>query len=184
MEGRADLLDVAQLRVPSLPEEVARPQLWVVEDLVVGLDLGARHTRLLQQRNPVSPWPARCHLFDQRDQEVPASVPRGVVLETFVARPLRMVEHIAERPPVTRSRRADREVAVGRADRLIRGRGLVGRTQWAWNLTGREVAPCFPNLERYARLEERYIDELATAGLFAHVQRRDRADRAVESAHE
>src|SRR5207253_2663533 len=163
-------------------EGVARPRLGVVEDLVVGLDLSAGHARLLQQRYPMSPRLARRHLFDHRDQEVPARVARRVVLETFLACPLRVVEHIAERPPVAWSRRADGEEAVGRADRLIRGRGLVGRTQWGWNLSGREVAPCLPNLERYSGLEERHVDELAAAGLFAYAQRRERADRAIKGA--
>src|SRR5437899_4764882 len=168
--------------MPPFPEEVARLQLGVVEDLVVGLDLSAGHARLLQQRYPMSPRLAGRHLFDHRDQDVPAGVARRVVLETFLGCPLRVVEHIAERPPVAWSRGADGEEAVGRADRLIWGRGLVGRTQWGWNLTGRKVAPCLPNLERYSGLEERHVDELASAGLFAYAQRRERADRAIKGA--
>src|SRR5438046_3732880 len=146
MDRRADLLDVAQLRMPSFPEEVARPQLRIVEDLIVGLDLSAGHAGLLQQGNPLRARPARRHLLDHRDKDVPARVPRGVVLETVLARPLRMVEHIAERPPVAWSGGADGEVAVGGADRLVGRRGLVRGTQRPWNLPGREVAPRLPDL--------------------------------------
>src|SRR5207253_3602969 len=168
--------------MPSLPEEVARLQLRVVEDLIVGLDLGAGHARLLQQRYPMRPRPARRHLFDHRDQNVPARVPRGVVLETLLARPLRVVEDVAERTPVAWSGSADGEVAVGGADRLIGRRGLVCGTQRPRDLTGSEVAPRLPHLQRYSSLEERHIDELPVTGLLAYTQSGERADRAVQGA--
>src|SRR6266508_4925201 len=145
--------------MPSLPEEVARLQLRVVDDLIVCPDLGARHARIVQQRYPVRPRLARRHLFDHRDQDVPARVPRGVVLETLLARPFPVVEHIAERPPVAWSGGADSEVAVGGADRLVGSRGLVGGTQRPWDLPGREVAPCLPHLQRYSSLEERHVED-------------------------
>src|SRR5207302_9636391 len=107
-----------------------------------------------QQRYPVRPRLARRHLFDHRDQDVPARVARGVVLETLLARPLRVVEDIAERPPIAWRGGADGEEAVGGADRLVRRCSLVGGTKRPWNLSGREEAPCLPNRQRYSRLEE------------------------------
>src|SRR3989454_5395596 len=182
MDRGADLLDVAQLRMPPFPEELARLQLRVVEDLIVGPDVGAGHARLLHQRHPVRPRLARRHLFDHRDEDVPPRVARGVVLETLVARPLRVVEDIAERPPVAWSGGADSEVAVGGADRLVGRRSLVGGTQRPWNLSGREEAPSLPNRQRYSRLEERHVDELPATGQLAYTQRREGADRAVQGA--
>src|SRR5712692_10090536 len=166
--------------MPTFPEEVARLQLRVVEDLVVGPDLGAGHARLLQERYPLRPRLARSHLFDHRDQDVPARVPRGVVLETVLVRPLRVVEHFAERAPVARSGGADGEVAVGGADRLVGRRGLVCGAQRLWDLPGGEVAPRLPHLQRYSSLEERHVDELPAAGLLSYAQRREGADRAVQ----
>ena len=168
--------------MPPVPEEASRLKLRVVENLIEGLDLGAGNARLLEQRYPVIPRLVRRHLFDHRDQDVPTRVTRGVVLETLLARPLRMAQRIAERPPVPWSGGADSEVAVGGADRLIGRRGLVGGTQWPWNLPGREVAPRLPYLQGYSRLKERHVDELPAACLLAYAQRREGADRAVQRA--
>src|SRR5438552_8732175 len=140
--------------LPPCPEEVARLQLRVVEDLIVGPDLGAGHARLLQQRYPVRLRLARRHLFDHRDQDVPARVARVVVLEKLLARPLRVVQGIAERPPVAWSRGVDGEEAIGGTDRLVGRCGLVGGTQRPWNLTGRVEATRHPNRQRYSRIEE------------------------------
>src|SRR5207253_871770 len=170
--------------MPSFPEEVARLQLRVVEDLIVGPDLGAGHARLLQQRYPVRPRLARRHLFDHRDEDVPPRMPRGVVLETLLARPLRVTEHSAERPPVAWSGGADGEVAVGGADRLVGSRGLVGGTKRPWDLPGREVAPRLPHLQRYSSLEERHVDELPATGLLAYTQCGEGSDCAVQRADE
>src|SRR5207245_10614668 len=100
MDRGADLLDVAQLRMQSFPEEVARLQLRVVEDLIVGQDLGAGHARFLQQRYPVRPRLTRRHLFDHRDQNVTAHVTRGVVLESLLYRPFRVDVYVADRTHV------------------------------------------------------------------------------------
>src|SRR5260370_16919374 len=130
--------------MPPLPEEGSRLKLRVVENLIEGLDLGAGNARLLEQRYPVSPRLVRRHLFDHRDQDVPTRVTRGVVLETLLARPLRVIQRIAERPPVPWSRGADSEVAVDGADRLIGRPGLVARTQPPSNLPRPCVAPPLP----------------------------------------
>src|SRR5947209_12534088 len=106
----------------SFPEEVARMQLRVIEDLIVGPDLGAGHARLLQQRYPVRPRLARRHLFDHRDEDVPPRVPRRVVLETLLARPLRVTEDIAERPPVAWSGGADSRSEERRVGKECRSR--------------------------------------------------------------
>src|SRR5207245_8567076 len=74
---------------------------------------------------------------------------------------------------------ADGEVAVGGADRLIGRRGLVGGTQRPWDLTGSEVAPRLPHLQRYSSLEYRALDELPVTGLLADTQRGERANGAV-----
>src|SRR5260370_6080118 len=134
MDWRADLFDVAKARMPSLPDEGARKQLWVVGDLVVGLDLGARHARPLQLRYPVGPRLARRHLFDHRDQDVATRVPRRVVLEALVVRPLRVAENLAERTPVARRGGADGEQAIGGIDRLVARSRLVRPNQRPRNL--------------------------------------------------
>src|SRR2546429_422888 len=106
-------------------------------------------------------------------------MPRGVVLETLLARPLRVVEDVAERPPVPWSGSADSEVAVGGAARRVGPRGLMSGTHGPWNLPGREVPPRPPTRQRYSRLEERHVDELPATGLLAYPQRSEGSDRAV-----
>src|SRR5215472_17906783 len=118
MDRGTDLLDVAQRRVPAFPEEVARLELRVVEDLVVSLNLCAGHAGALQPRYPMRAWPARCHLFDHRDQYVASRVPRRIVLEALIVCPLRVLELYAEGSPVAWSGSADGEVAIGGAYRL------------------------------------------------------------------
>src|SRR4029077_21141274 len=182
MDRRADLLDVAKASMPALPEEGARLQLWVVEDLVVGQDLGARHAGSLQLRYPEGPRLARCHLLDHRDQDVATRMPRWVVLETLVVRPLRVAENIAERPPVARRGGADHEEAIGRMDGLVGRCGLVRRPQRTRNLPRGEVTPRLPHLERNSSLEERHVDELSATGLLTHTQGRESSYGAVQRA--
>src|ERR1700687_502745 len=180
MDRWTDPLDVAQLRVPTFPKEVARLQLGVVGDLVVGLDLGTGNTSLLDERHPVWPRRGRGYPFDHRDQNVPAGVPRGDVLEPLLIRPLRMAEHLAKRAQGALAGGSGREVAVSCAHGLVRSRNLVRRTKRFRNLPCREVAPRLPHLERHARFEERHVDELAAASLFSDAQRGERAGGAVE----
>ncbi len=76
--------------------------------------------------------------------------------------------------PLVRGGRAQRDVAVLRAERLVRRRDSVGRAEAAGHLAGREVAARLPDAERHRRLEQAQVDVLAPPGLLAgDVRRQD-----------
>ena len=107
----------------------------------------------------------------------PVSEPR-VALETFEP------ERAAERGPVRRRGRADDEVSVRGAHRLVRPDELVRRARGARDLAGREVGAGLPHRERHGRLEHRHIDHLAASVALAHRERAHDPDRRVEAGGE
>src|SRR6185369_4532537 len=81
-------------------------------------------------------------------------------------------------------RRADGEVAVRRAQRLVGRAEAMRGAEWLRCLAGEPVFGGLPYGERHRRLEERRVDVLALAGLLAVLERAQDAVGAEEPRRE
>ena len=122
--------------------------------------------------------------FDEWDQLGEVIAPDSRVGETLVALQRLEAERAAEGAPVRRRGRADHDVPIGHAHRLIGRDEPVRRRGGVRHLTGGEVRPGLPHRERHRRLEHRDVEELAAAIALTHAERREDGDRGVEPGRE
>src|SRR2546425_3757298 len=171
-DGRARRADAAELAVRELTNEAARAHMLVLEHLVERVEDPARDTRAFEEPVPVLARPAAGDLLDERGQLPVVLPPERPGRKALVRRQVLYAERRGERLPVGGRRRADRDVAVRRPDRLVWRVDPVGGPERLRYLPRREIAARLPRLERDRRLEEAHVDLLARAVAVAHPQSR------------
>ena len=118
---------------------------------------------------------ARGDRFDRIGEHLTIAHAARIVRELGTRAPLGVADHLTQSIEQAIVCRAERDVAVGAADRLIRRVHPVRGAERGRYAAARKIFGCLPHRQRDARVDERRVDLLSGAGALPMMQRREDA---------
>ena len=166
----------------GLDDHLTRACLRIGEGLLVVVDRAGRYARGVEAVEPRMGRLRERHRFDQLDQFAPMAETGLAGGKAVIADPFRVAEHLGGLLPEPIGKGTDRDVAVARANRLVRRAHPVGGSQRAGNAPARPQLRGLPGTVDEACLEQARVDPLATPGAGSSAQRREDAERAERAS--
>src|SRR5205809_6867393 len=166
-DRRADVGYAAELRVIGVDHHLAVQHLGIGEELLVGVDGPAGHTRVVQGLHPVRGRRGREHCRQLALEDGAMAPAVGAAAEARVFDPLRVPEGLGTALPDTLAGRAQHQIAVLGLEALV-GRVLaMARALARGLLVIYQPARARPRGKTHRRLEERALDLLPFARALA-----------------
>lgn len=167
LHGKPDRLHGAERGVIDLDDHLTRQRLRVAERLQHVVNGPARHTLLVQRRQPMRPRPGAEALAEDRLELLQVRHAVGAGDEARIGGELARVERFQHQQPMLLVGAADHEPAVGGLEGLVRRVERMGRAHRARRGARGERDSGLPIGLHQRGLVERGLDPLPFAGLEA-----------------